>query len=251
MRLTTELFVRWHRESVKYSNLPDRYIKRAMEQVYWKTPNKPNYLPRTVERKKFFFNTSRPWERKFYFHNAPGTMRQTIHVQPIKDWSFFRGDKVEILVGDDKGKQGKVTQIIAERNWVYVEGLHTRLHRMGKEENFPGIYIKQEMPLCVLNDIKLVDPSDSKATDVEWRYTIEGDRVRVSTRTGRIIPIPVSDNETIDYKLPHLYNDKPKDTLKADVEEITFEPVLKTFEMDIMDKMGIKEDRIPKKYYWY
>lgn len=29
------------------------------------------------------------------------------------------------------------------------------------------------------------------------------------------------------------------------------QPALKTFEMDIMDEMGIKEDRIPKKIYWY
>lgn len=30
-----------------------------------------------------------------------------------------------------------------------------------------------------------------KPTDIEWRYTEEGERVRVSVRTGRIIPKPV------------------------------------------------------------
>jgi L-asparaginase II len=35
------------------------------------------------------------------------------------------------------------------------------------------------------------------------------------------------------------------------VEEITYEPKLATFDMDIMESMGIKEDRIPKKTYWY
>lgn len=29
------------------------------------------------------------------------------------------------------------------------------------------------------------------------------------------------------------------------------QPKLKTFEMDIMDEMDIKEDRVPKKHYWY
>ena len=33
MRLSSALFVRWNPISVKYANLPDRYIKRAMEQV--------------------------------------------------------------------------------------------------------------------------------------------------------------------------------------------------------------------------
>ena len=32
---------------------------------------------------------------------------------------------------------------------------------------------------------------------------------------------------------------------------ITFEPSLKTFEMDIAEKMGIKEDRAPKRTFWY
>ena len=36
-----------------------------------------------------------------------------------------------------------------------------------------------------------------------------------------------------------------------DVEEITFEPSLATFDMDIMKKMGIEETRTPAKTYWY
>jgi hypothetical protein len=31
---------------------------------------------------------------------------------------WFRGDIVEILTGDDKGKQGYIIQVIQERNWV-------------------------------------------------------------------------------------------------------------------------------------
>jgi len=42
-----------------------------------------------------------------------------------------------------------------------------------------------------------------------------------------------------------------KDTKAKEVETITFEPKLKTFEMDVMEAMGIQEDRIPKKTYWY
>lgn len=40
---------------------------------------------------------------------------------------IFRGDRVEIMVGKDKGKQGIVSQVIQERNWVIVEGLNTHL----------------------------------------------------------------------------------------------------------------------------
>ncbi|XP_012062381.1 PREDICTED: probable 39S ribosomal protein L24, mitochondrial [Atta cephalotes] len=251
MRLTSSLLKRVGEWSKKYANLPDSYIERAMAQVYWKTPNKPNYLPRTIERKQFRFSIHRPWTHQFYRDNAPGKVHKFVHVEPIKDWSFFRGDRVEVLVGKDKGKQGIVKEIYQERNWVIVEGLNTKLkcHKMGKK--YLGVYMQQEQPLLITSQVQLVDPSDMEATPIEWRFTEDGQRVRVSVRSGRIIPIPVSSKETIDYKFPHLYQEQAKDTTKADVEKITFDPALKTFEMDIMEKMSIKEDRVPKKFYWY
>lgn len=238
--------------SKQYANLPDRYIKRAMEQIYWKTPRgKPQYLPRTMQRVKFYFGTNRPWTREFFHENWPNTMKPTVCVEPIKDWSFFHGDKVEILTGVDKGKQGNVIQIIQERNWIIVEGLNTKSKIVGRTKNFSGVLTQEELPLLVNREVKLVDPSDLQPTEIEWRYTESGERVRVSTRSGRVIPMPITAQETIDYKTPSTYKEGPKDTTKKQVEKISFKPELKTFEMDIMDKMGIKEDRVQKKYYWY
>lgn len=238
--------------SKKYANLPDRYIRRAMRQIYWESPRgKPNYLPVTVERKQFRFSIYRPWTNEFHRDNAPGRKSKFIHVEPIKDWSFFRGDRVEILMGKDKGKQGIVKEIYQERNWVIVDGLNTKLQRVMKDKNFPGLCMLVEQPLLVTTQVQLVDPSDMRGTSIEWRYLEDGQRVRISTRTGRLIPIPVSSEETKDYKLPRMYMEQPKDTKKEDILKITFTPKLKTFEMDIMDEIGIKEDRVPKKYYWY
>lgn len=45
----------------------------------------------------------------------------------------------------------------------------------------------------------------SKSTEVEWRYTEEGEKVRVSTRTGRIIPLSIILEETKDYKTKSSY----------------------------------------------
>lgn len=237
--------------SKDYSNLPDRYIRRAMRQIYWKTPNAVQYMPKTVERQTFHFNLSRPWTHGFKDANQPGKFRPQVLVEPIKEWSFFRGDRVEILVGIDKGKQGSVCYIVQERNWVLVEGLNCKYTLIGKRDDYPGMMIKQEMPLLVTNQVALVDPSDNKITNMEWRYTEEGERVRVSTRTGRIIPIPIKAEETIDYKTKATYNEQPKDTKTDELGKITFEPKLKTFEMDIMDEMGIEENLIPQKTYWY
>lgn len=252
MKLTVTLLARIGEWSKKYANLPDRYINRVAEQVYWRTPRgRPQYLPRTMERKYLYFSVHRPWTMEYQSANKPRENLSFIHVEPIKKWSFFRGDRVEILTGRDKGKQGIVYDIIQERNWVIVQGLNTKLECVGKTKNFPGTYMRVEQPLLVTTQVQLVDPSDLQPTAIEWRYTEEGEHVRVSCRTGRTIPIPTSSMETKDYKSPDIYIEQSKDTPESDVKEVTFEAKLKTFEMDIMDKMGIKEDRVPKKYYWY
>ncbi|KAK9872452.1 hypothetical protein WA026_017921 [Henosepilachna vigintioctopunctata] len=236
-----------------YSNFPESYIKRATEQIYWKNPKGPQYKPNAViKRKKFKYEEDRPWTAKFQELNAAGKQHAKDWIEPIQDWSFFRGDRVEILVGKDKGKQGIVSMIVTERNWVFVEGLNCNIERVdNRKEDIAHVYVQKEAPLLVTNQVAIVDPSDLKPTPIEWRYTEEGEKVRVSTRTGRIIPIPATNEETRDYKTRRAYIEQPKDTVSAEVDKITFEPKLCTFEMDLMEKYGIKEDRVPPKSYWY
>lgn len=100
-------------------------------------------------------------------------------------------------------------------------------------------------------DVALVDPADLQATDFEWRYLEDGSHVRVSLRTGRVIPIPASAEATIDYKSKNTYVDAVKDTSPEAASAITYKPKLLTFEMELMEEFGIKEDRTAKKTYWY
>jgi hypothetical protein len=44
--------------------------------------------------------------------------------------------------------------IVQERNWVTVEGLNCRYVSMGETRDFPGMMIKEEMPLLVTTDIR-------------------------------------------------------------------------------------------------
>ncbi|CAB3372472.1 Hypothetical predicted protein [Cloeon dipterum] len=240
--------------TLKYSNLPERYVRRAMRQIEYQTPRgKPQYLNRTLERTIFKFSTNRPWTFEFQQDNAPRKKIKRELIEPIKNWSFFRGDRVEVLIGKDKGKQGIVIHVFQEKNWIIVEGLNTEIKMMGedKKNNFPGMAVRWEKPLLVTTEVKLVDPSDLKSTDIEWRFTEEGEKVRVSVRTGRIIPMPPMAEETIDYKTKGSYREGEKDTDPDELSKITFEPKLCTFDMEIMEKMGIKEDRNYAKTYWY
>lgn len=144
-----------------------------------------------------------------------------------------------------------MTQVIQERNWVFVEGMNCHHRKVGGDGEYPGVLINSEAPLLVTDQVALVDPSDLQSTPIEWRFTEEGEKVRISTRTGRLIPIPKLHDETHDYKTKSTYIEKDKDTISDVVTAITFQPRLQTFEMHIMEELKIEEHRVPKKTYWY
>ncbi|XP_003892888.1 39S ribosomal protein L24, mitochondrial [Papio anubis] len=182
--------------------------------------------------------------------NAPWSRRRPVVVEPIsdEDWHLFCGDTVEILEGKDAGKQGKVVQVIRQQNCVVVGGLNTYYRYIGKTMEYRGTMIPSEAPL-LHRQVKLVDPMDRKPTEIEWRYTEAGERVRVSTRSGRIIPKP--EFPRADGIVPETWIDGPKDTSVEDALERTYVPRLKTLQEEVMEAMGIKETRKYKKVYWY
>lgn len=46
--------------------------------------------------------------------------------------------------------------------------------------------------------IKLAFFIDSEPTDIEWKYTEDGKKVRVSVRSGRILPLPAAAEDYYD-----------------------------------------------------
>ena len=46
--------------------------------------------------------------------------------------------------------------IVQERNWATVEGLNCRYITMGESADFPGMMLKEELPLLVTTDIRSV-----------------------------------------------------------------------------------------------
>jgi len=240
-----------------YANLPERYLKRKISKVEYKSPDEVQYLQKMYISPIRRHTLERPWTDQYWQEHPPFRKEEDDFppvVEPIKDddWMWFRGDRVEVMVGPDKGKQGYINMIVQERNWVTVEGLNCKHKVIGESATFPGMMYKEEQPLLVTTDIRLVDPSDEKGARVEWRFTEEGERVRVSRRSGSVLPLPAKMVETVDYKTKAGYSaNKVKDTDPGLVEEITYEPKLATFEMDILEGMGIKEDRKAGKSWWY
>lgn len=238
-----------------YHNLPKRLVDRETTFLTKRAPNLPQYerkIFRYKKRTSAYYDEWRPWQREFQKLNQEGVKVPKIFVEPIREWSFFRGDRVEVLKGPDKGKQGVINYIVKERNWVFVQGLNLRREYNNRTGLELGNISCKEEPYLINHEVKLVDPSDLAPCDFEWRYDDNGERVRVSTRTERIIPIPAQAYETIDYVEKSGAREGDKDTPAADVNKVTFNPTSpRTFEMDICEQMNIKDDRVPYPMYWY
>ena len=235
-----------------YHNLPRRYVDRHTTFLAKRAPNLPQYVQKIFRYKKMaYYDEWRPWQDEFKQINQEGFRTPKIFVEPKREWSYFRGDRVEVLKGPEKGKQGVINHIIKERNWVFVAGLNLQREIVNTEFGAVGNITCKEEPYLIDLEVKLVDPADLQPTEFEWRTDDDGNRVRVSTRTERIIPMPQSAYETIDYVDPGSYKEQEKDTPAKLVTKVTFTPTVKTFEMDICNQMQIKDDRVPYPMYWY
>jgi large subunit ribosomal protein L24 len=97
-----------------------------------------------------------------------------------------RNDKVEVIAGKDKGKQGRVLRVIAEKNRVLVEGvMMVKKHvKPNPQRNIKGGIAEQESTIHISN-VMLLD-GDGKKTRVGSRF--EGDiKVRFSKISGATI----------------------------------------------------------------
>lgn len=94
-----------------------------------------------------------------------------------------QGDNVIVIAGKDKGKEGKVTKTISEKNQVVVEGVNERKrHQRPRKQGQKGQIIPFSAPVDVSN-VAVKDPKSGKPTRIG--YTKEGGKkVRIAKKSG-------------------------------------------------------------------
>lgn len=97
-----------------------------------------------------------------------------------------KGDMVYVNAGNDKGKTGKVLEIITKKDRAIVEGLNmVSKHTKPNSKQPQGGIIKKEAGIHISN-LNLIDPQSGKPTRVGYR--IEGDKkVRIAKKSGEEI----------------------------------------------------------------
>lgn len=97
-----------------------------------------------------------------------------------------KGDRVIVIAGKDKGKQGEVLAAYPREERVVVQGVNkVKKHQKPTAAN-PGGIVEQEAALHVSN-VAHVDPKDNKPTRIGTKVLEDGRKVRVAKRSGEVI----------------------------------------------------------------
>jgi large subunit ribosomal protein L24 len=96
-----------------------------------------------------------------------------------------KGDRVVVISGDDKGKQGKVVRVIPERSMVVVEGINLVKKHLAATPQRPGGILEVEAPLAA-SKVMPLDPETGKRTRVRHQVK-DGKKVRVAKSGAEIV----------------------------------------------------------------
>ncbi len=95
-----------------------------------------------------------------------------------------KGDKVRVLAGKDKGKEGEITQVLPAKGKAVVDGVNIAIRHQKQSQASQGGRIPQAMPID-LSNLALLD-KNGKPTRVGFK--MDGDKkVRFAKTTGDVI----------------------------------------------------------------
>ena len=99
-----------------------------------------------------------------------------------------KGDRVVVLTGKDRGKEGEVSRAIPTRDKVIVDGVNVaKRHQKATKATMQGGIIDKDMPIPIAN-VALLCPACGKATRVGYKFDNDGSKVRTCKKCGGEMP---------------------------------------------------------------
>lgn len=117
-------------------------------------------------------------QKLFLWHRRYGS--STTLTMKIK-----KGDRVKILLGKDRGREGKVAFVLAKTGKVFVEGVNLYKRHVKKQGQIEGGIIDIPKPLNVSN-VALICPNCHKTTRIGYKKTGD-DKVRICKKCQKEI----------------------------------------------------------------
>jgi len=98
-----------------------------------------------------------------------------------------KGDIVFVNSGEDKGRQGKVLEVLVDKNRAIVEGVNlVSKHTKPNAAHPQGGIIKKEAAIHISN-LNVVDPKTGKPTRIGRRLNEDKKLVRYAKKSGEEI----------------------------------------------------------------
>ncbi len=97
-----------------------------------------------------------------------------------------KGDKVVVIAGSEKGKEGTITKVLPKEEKVIIGGINMiKKHVKPNQAEPEGKIIEKEAPIHASN-VAVVDPKTKKATKVKYEIK-DGKKVRVAKKSSTVI----------------------------------------------------------------
>ena len=104
----------------------------------------------------------------------------------MKKLHIKKGDTVYVNAGNDKGKTGKVLEVIPSKDRAIVEGINiVSKHTKPSPKHPQGGIVKQEASVHISN-LQVVDPKTGGPTRI-GRKMVDGKNVRYAKKSGEEI----------------------------------------------------------------
>ncbi len=97
--------------------------------------------------------------------------------------NFKTGDKVVVIAGKDKGKEGNVTKVLRAENKVVVEGINIAKKHIKPNGQTAGSIVDVELPIHASN-VMIIDPKTKKGTRIGHTVDKNGKKIRVSKKSN-------------------------------------------------------------------
>ena len=95
-----------------------------------------------------------------------------------------KDDVVQVMIGEDKGKRGRVLRVFPTLGKLLVEGVNRAYkHMKPSRRNQQGGRLSKEMPVDISN-VMLICPQTNKPTLIGVRYLADGSKERYSKKSG-------------------------------------------------------------------
>jgi len=98
-----------------------------------------------------------------------------------------KGDHVVVIAGKDKGRKGEVLKVFPKESRVVVKGIKMVKRHVRPSQADPEGGIKQfEAPIHISN-VAHLDPKEGKPTRVGFKTLKDGQKVRITKKSGEVI----------------------------------------------------------------